>query len=371
MSAFRAAHAAGPWQTALERCLAALGPGRGPGALGFVYVTDPLAGALPAILETLTRRTGTANWVGTVGLGIAGQDVSAPPAEYFDQPALAVMLADLPVGSFHLVDRIDGPPSPFVANASAWLATARPMLGLVHGDPRNGRAAQIVGDLAAATGAYLVGGMTASRGGLPQVAGTVSEGGISGVLFGEAVPVAIGLSQGCTPIGPSRLVTDADRTIVKAIDGRPAVEALRQDLGDAPQGGDPVLVALPVVGSDTADYLVRNLGGLDPARGWLAVGATVAAGQPIRFVRRNRAAAIADLGRMLDGLAQRTAAGPIKGGVYVSCVARGPHLFGPDAAELGMIRARLGNFPLVGFFANGEICRGRLYTHTGVLTLFL
>jgi small ligand-binding sensory domain FIST len=371
MSGFRAAHAAGPWRAALDSCLAALGPPRGTGGLGFLYVTDHLAGALPAIVEALTRHTGTTDWVGTVGLGVAGQDGEGTPVEHFDEPALAVMLADLPAGAWRLIDRIEGTPAPFATAAGAWLAAARPTLGLVHGDPRNARVATVVADLAAATGAYLVGGLTASRAGLPQIAGTFSEGGVSGVLFAESVAVATGLSQGCTPIGPEHRVTDADRTIVKAIDGRPAIEALQADIGDGPERGEALLVALPVAGSDTADYLVRNLGGVDPARGWIAIGATIEAGQPIRFVRRNRAAAVADLERMVDRLARQTGGGAIKGGVYVSCVARGPHLFGPDAAELKLIRARLGNFPLVGFFANGEICRGRLYTHTGVLTLFL
>ena len=32
--------------------------------------------------------------------------------------------------------------------------------------------------------------------------------------------------------------------------------------------------------------------------------------------------------------------------------------------------APLGDFPLIGFFANGEISRDRLYGHTGILTLF-
>ena len=35
-----------------------------------------------------------------------------------------------------------------------------------------------------------------------------------------------------------------------------------------------------------------------------------------------------------------------------------------------LIRETLGDFPLIGFFANGEISRDRLYGHTGVLTLF-
>ena len=36
-----------------------------------------------------------------------------------------------------------------------------------------------------------------------------------------------------------------------------------------------------------------------------------------------------------------------------------------------MIRDALGDFPLVGFSAGGEICHDRLYTYTGVLALFL
>ena len=36
-----------------------------------------------------------------------------------------------------------------------------------------------------------------------------------------------------------------------------------------------------------------------------------------------------------------------------------------------MIRERLGDIPLAGFFAGGEISHDRLYGYTGVLTLFL
>ena len=36
-----------------------------------------------------------------------------------------------------------------------------------------------------------------------------------------------------------------------------------------------------------------------------------------------------------------------------------------------MIEQTLGDFPLVGLFANGEISNDRLYGYTGVLTLVL
>ena len=72
---------------------------------------------------------------------------------------------------------------------------------------------------------------------------------------------------------------------------------------------------------------------------------------------------------MVRQLSGRLSATP-KAGVYVSCVARGAALFGELGVETGLIRETLGDFPLIGFFANGEISRDRLYGHTGVLTLF-
>ena len=61
----------------------------------------------------------------------------------------------------------------------------------------------------------------------------------------------------------------------------------------------------------------------------------------------------------------------VLGAHYVSCVGRGAPLFGGPGAELQIIAHNLGDIPLVGFFANGEIAGDRLYGYTGVLTLFV
>jgi small ligand-binding sensory domain FIST len=89
------------------------------------------------------------------------------------------------------------------------------------------------------------------------------------------------------------------------------------------------------------------------------------------FVKRDPATALADLSRMLEDLHRRTAGRTIRGALYHSCVARGPHMFGPDSAELKTIERALGPVPLAGFFTNGEIFRDRLYSYSGVLTLFV
>jgi small ligand-binding sensory domain FIST len=73
---------------------------------------------------------------------------------------------------------------------------------------------------------------------------------------------------------------------------------------------------------------------------------------------------------MANQLRRRAGAAP-RAGLYFSCLARGPNLFGPDSAELAILRRELGAFPMVGMFCNGEISNDRLYGYTGVLLLFL
>ena len=61
----------------------------------------------------------------------------------------------------------------------------------------------------------------------------------------------------------------------------------------------------------------------------------------------------------------------IAGAIYVSCTGRGGPHFGGASAELQIIRRALGDVPLVGFFAAGEIAHDHLYAYTGVLTVFM
>ena len=386
---YKAAHAAlaadaapanAPWATVAKGCLEALGDLPEGANLGFIYATDALAGDLGSIVTFLRERSGIRHWVGTVGRGVVASGV-----EYYDRPALSVLVAALPEDAARPFAPVKAAPeagglAEFMAAHGAWIARHRPILGVVHGDPRNQEVIEIVEGLAGATSAFLVGGLTASQGMLPQVAGDVvpgnERGGVSGVLFSSEQLVVSGLSQGCTPIGSEHEITAADDPgIVMEIDGRPAVEVLREDVGellarDLRRIGGYIFAALPIPGSDTGDYLVRNLVGLDLDRGWLQIGAEVTKGDRLRFCRRDHATARADLKRMLEDLRERAGGAP-RGALYFSCVARGRHLFGPQSEELQLIRQTFGDMPLTGFFANGEICNNRLYGYTGVLTLLL
>ena len=71
-----------------------------------------------------------------------------------------------------------------------------------------------------------------------------------------------------------------------------------------------------------------------------------------------------------DAMAAPHPARRIAGAIYVSCSGRGGPHFGGPSAELQIVRRALGDVPLVGFFAGGEIARQHLYGYTGVLTVF-
>ena len=360
---FRVAHATAPgWQRAVEDCVLQLGPPRPIETLGFVYANDRFVENLGAIVDRLSEATGVTSWIGTVGIGVV-----AGRTAHYDEPALAVMTAALPPDSFTLFDCV----------ASETIKPAgdgRPPVGLVHVDPRNPKAAELVAEIARASGAYLVGGLTAARGTrFDQVAGVMTDGGVSGALFAPGVAAATGLTQGCTPIGPARTITLAQDNVVMELDGKSALDALRDDLAGAPDRdlrriGGTVFAGLPVPNSDTGDYLVRNLVGLDLERGWIAIGEKVESRRPLLFCRRDRAAAETDLAAMARRVRSRV--NNVRGGVYVSCVARGPHTFESADAEIAILQDALGDVPLVGFYANGEISHDRVYGYTGVLTLF-
>jgi len=249
-------------------------------------------------------------------------------------------------------------------------------MGIVHGDPRNPQATEIVGSFASSRSAYLVGGLTSAETAFPQVAGDLTKGGISGVLIGGRRQMSIGLTQGCSPIGSPHEITQGAGNVIAELDGRPAFEVLCQDVGIVESIGDDlsqalgdVHVAVLVSDAKTGDYLVRNLVGIDVEKGLVAIGEDISEEPRVMFVRRGAKHAKQDLERMLDDIEHRSSTKP-KGGLYYSCVARGPNLFDKPSYEMRRIRERFGDIPVTGFFGNGEICNNQVYAYTGVLTLF-
>jgi len=368
MPDFRYGHAAAPsWKEAADACLEQVG--RGPASLGFLYVTDLLADHLGDILALFKSRTGIPHWVGTVGIGVC-----ATGREYLDEAAIAAMVGDFEADSFRVFSGVASAAD--VDNVALKCGGAPPNFAIVHADPYNRHIAELVGRLAGKVeSGFLVGGLTSSRRQNLQVADGVVEGGLSGVSFADSVTVATRLTQGCSPLGPKHAVTASQHNVIIQLDGRAALDVFKEDIGetlarDLNRVGGQIFAGLPISGSDTGDYLVRNLVGIDPSNRLIAIGELLQPGSSVMFCRRDTKTAHEDMKRMLDSIRQGMFARP-RGGVYYSCIGRGASLFGPESAELKMIREVLGDFPLVGFSCNGEISHNRLYGYTGVLTLFI
>ncbi len=376
-------------------------------SLGLLYITDHYAAEAREILDFLSAELPeVTDWSGTVGVGIAASNV-----EYFDEPALSVMLCALPADQYRV----------FSGVAPLGLAF-EPHTALVHADSGTPDVAGLIDEMAerTATG-YLFGGLASSRsqalqfaiGGNGNIkghgaAGGVFSGGLSGVAFAEGVSLVSRVTQGCLPVGPVREITGAEGNVVTGLDGESALDVMLRDLGislDQPREAlaavRATLVGLSAPGDDNvgrtgnfgSDVVVRHIIGLDPGRRGVAVADQVEAGMRLAFCQRNAQAARADLMRVcaeireelepeeltIEAAAALSApeaesaphpARRIAGAIYVSCAGRGGPHFGAPSAELQIVRRALGDVPLVGFFAGGEIARNHLYGYTGVLTVF-
>ncbi|MEO6031912.1 MAG: FIST N-terminal domain-containing protein [Burkholderiaceae bacterium] len=421
MKLFPYGHATHPqWRMAAGLVLAQLraqmalhGYANSPG-LGLLYITDHYTEHAQDILDFLgAELPEITDWAGTVGIGIASNNV-----EYFDEPALAVMLCELPSDQYRVFSGVSPLPPPGASHFQAHTA-------LVHADAGTPDVAELIAEMAQRTSSgYVFGGLASSRGKAVQfalsgsgnvkgqgAASGVFSGGLSGVAFAQGAGLMSRVTQGCRPVSREHEITACDGNVVTELDGESALDVMLADLGvslDAPHEAlekvRATLVGLRSAdalqdgrirrpGQFGADVLVRHIIGLDPARQGVAIAEVPSPGMQLAFCERHVEAARADLVRVcaeireelepeeltlevataLSASEAESAPHParrIAGAIYISCAGRvGPH-FGAPSAELQIVRRALGDVPLVGFFAGGEIARHNLYGYTGVLTVF-
>lgn len=405
---FRFAHATHPdGNTAVELCLAQLAAQatdsstqRG-GNLGFAYLTEALQPQATAILALLKLRTGVANWVGASASAICATGV-----EYIDEPALAIMLGHFAPGSFNVFSGTQRPPA---RGTQTDRSVAAAYTALVHADPFAPGLPDLIEDMARKVDSgHLFGGLASGRQPPVTIADRVLQGGLSGVVFAADVALVSRVTQGCYPLPGSRRrkITAGEDNLIEMLDDERAFDALLRDAGivenvaalNASERTREALAQLKALGrrgllfvgiepeaAPTSrdrrlrdDYLVRPVVAIDPSRGAVAVGTPVECGQTVRFCARDEAAARKDLTRICAEIRdhlheqseKRRRTIIAKGAIYVSCVGRGTHMFGEQNEELRLIAQQLGEVPLVGFYASGEISGRSLYGFTGLLTIF-
>lgn len=305
-------------------------------------------------------------------VGCSASGVIGGGHELEHQPALSLTAAVLPgveLSSFHLTaeseawrEHVEVPPhqspafllfpDPFTCPSEElvrWFDTVYPgcvkLGGLASGGTGPGTTTLFAGDRIARMGAV-------------------------GVAMHGDIEVDTLVAQGCRPIGSPVFVTRAEGNIILELDGQPAiaaVEALHAQLSPTEQEmfGHSLFLGLvtdpakQVYGQ--GDFLIRNLIGIEPQMGALAVGTEVMENQVVQFHLRDAETSAADLERMLT----EYEGDPPAGALLFSCLGRGETLYGQPNHDSASFQRRFGAVPLGGFFSNGEIgpVAGRTFVH--------
>ncbi len=421
---FRFGHATHPnWREALELVLVQLegqmqleqfaSDVTRPQKLGVLYATDAFSSHMQAIVQGLKQRTGVKDWMGGVAQGVCSSGV-----EYYQEPALTVMLMEFPADSAKIFSGKVPLPKPGALNAAGRNAMAS---ALIHVDPLTEDIDDLLDDLALKVSSNQVfGGLVGTGAACNHVAFEPLTGGVSGVVFAEGLPIEVRMTQGVQVVGNDHEITGLRGNFVEELDGQPALDVLLTDLGlnpDTPEDS-PIDQAADVLAkrfahglfvgltdqalaqsmaikgfsggrSEAHQLKVRPVVGMDPNKKSLAVAEDFKLGDRLSFCTRDENSARVDLTRMCAELREDLEAPAPKlnelqaagfsgirsrlkprGAVYIACNGRGASLFGLQGVEQQIIREQLGDIPLIGFSANGEIFKGALYGYTGVLALF-
>jgi small ligand-binding sensory domain FIST len=336
--------------------------------LVLLFASPAYAAAFPHMAAVALDRTGAG-----VLIGCSGQGVIGPAREIEDRPALSLLAVSMPGGSLRAVHLTQ----PWVAaseSAEDWhrLTGVTPddvNAWMIFADPFTLDAEALLTGLARAyPGTPLIGGIAsgevrARRTHLFLNGDVYSEGAVL-LAIGGAYTVRTVVSQGAEPIGEPWTVTSARENILETIGGRPAYEVLAETFHGLPPATQQrartnLLVGLAIDEYrdhfGRGDYLIRNLMGVDPQSGAVAIGAYPRTGQTIQFQVRDAAAADEELRAMLAGARAELAGASPVAALLCSCNGRGAGLFGTADHDARALADQFGPVPTAGFFCNGEI----------------
>jgi len=351
--------------------------GAGPADLALVFASASYASDLPRLLPLLRQKLRARHWIGSLGGGVVGTGADGAAHELEHEPALSLTLLHLPGAELHpfsldaadLPD-LDGPAEPWRTAVGADLEGMNAMLLLV--DP----GFNAINDL--------VSGLDYAYPDLPKVGGIAGQhsaphgslllddqvcGGAVGCLIGGSWRLDPVVAQGCRPIGPVFEVEQAQRNVVLQVsqgeERRSPVEALQGILGGlSPAERDQVKHSLFLGvarsdfslgrnGEEPPAFLVRNLIGVDPRNGAVAVGERMRVGQKVQFQLRDAATSREESRQLL--VQQRRRPGEPLAALLFACLGRGRGLYGQPDGDVTLCRESFGQVPIAGVFCNGEI----------------
>jgi small ligand-binding sensory domain FIST len=348
-----------------EGVLHRLGPG--PVSLTLAFVTPHFAAFYPRLYELMGGYLEPETFLGCSGGGVigGGEEIEREPAVTL----ISARLPDVRLTPFRVsgpLPDLDGPPDAWESLVGV-RAHDEPQFVLLA-DPFSGHPQTLLAGLDYAfPSSPKIGGLAsgATSPGLNALFlddEVFSEGTVGVALSGD-VAIDTVVAQGCHPVGELMRVTGCRGNLLYELDGRPAFDVLRElfatlDGRDRQLASTALFVGVlmdefskePQVG----DFLIRNLIGVDPSRGVIAIGESLQEGMRLRFHVRDAETSAEDLHTML-GSYERSLLGPVSGALLFSCLGRGEGLYGRPNFDTGVFREYLGDVPVGGFFCNGEI----------------
>lgn len=349
--------------------------------LGLVFISSAFTSEFSRLLPLLHERLSLPVLIGCSGGGVIGMTQEGYPLEVEEQPALSLSVAHLPnvrVKSFHCsgdeLPDLDSPPD-------AWIELVgvspqdNPQFILLADPFASGISDLLQGLDFAYPNAVKVGGLAGvssfnRSSGLFCDRHRYEEGVVGVALTGNVTLEAI-VAQGCRPIGQPLRVAEAERNIVLKLEDpndsgheRPPLEIL-QDLFKDLEDDDRKLAQHSLfigiaqdsfkLHLDQGDFLIRNLLGVDPKTGAIAIGDRIRPGQRIQFHLRDARTSAEDLEALLSRYQQNTHTPAPAGALLFSCIGRGIGLYNEPNFDSRLFSRYLQQVPLGGFFCGGEI----------------
>jgi len=362
--------------------------------LGFVFISSAFASDYARLMPLLREQLLDLPLIGCSGGGVVGVGADGQAQEVEGEPGLSLTLATLPgvkIQPFHLaadeLPDLDSPPD-------AWME----LIGVSAADHPN---FILLADPFSAQINDLLQGLDFAYPGSVKVGGLASAGSMGGnsVLFCNfrlyregTVGVALSgnlvletiVAQGCRPIGRPYLVTEGERNILLALEEQTdpdwvaagkstrvsqkrtplevlqeLIQSLSEEDRDLAQDSLFVGVAQNEFKQtlEPGDFLIRNLLGVDPRMGAIAIGDRIRPGQRIQFHLRDARASEEDLETLLKRYIRQTGTQvpSASGALMFACLGRGEGLYRKPNFDSRLFNRYVVNTPVSGFFCSGEI----------------
>ncbi len=357
----------------VERTTATL---QAPADLAIVFISAAFTSDYPRLLPLLQEKLPDIKvLIGCGGGGIVGVSAWGEMQELEAVPALSLSLAHLPdveIQAFHIVPEelpdLDSPPQTWIDLIG--VEPDRVPQFILLSDPFSSKINDLLQGLDFAyPGSVVVGGL-ASGGSNPGLTGLFCNGflyreGTIGVALSGNIVLETIVAQGCRPIGKPYWVSSSDRNIILELDEKPPLAQLRQLIESLNEEDQRLAQTALFVGVTRdefkqdlgqGDFLIRNLLGVDPNVGAIAIGDRIRPGQRIQFHLRDAQTSAEDLEWWLQKYQKSSQVQPSEAGALMfACLGRGEGLYGKPNFDSGLFRRYLTNIPLGGFFCSGEI----------------